>query len=195
MISGLGRSPGRGHGNLLQCSCLENPMDRGAWWATVHRVEKSQTGLNDFDFHFLGFPGSSAGKESTCSAGDPSSIPGSGRFPKEGIGYTLQCSWAFQVAQMVRNKTKQNKTDLLEEGMATHSSILTWRITMDRRAWWATVRGVAKSRTRLSTEHSTLGIFLRNFQCSCWFYLHRNPAGWLLSLAFHREGNRHRDAM
>ena len=40
--------------------------------------------------------------------------------------------------------------DLLEEGMATHSSILAWRILMDRGAWWATVHGVAKSRTRLS---------------------------------------------
>ena len=42
-IPGLGRSPGGGHGNPLQYSCLENPMDRGAWWATVHGVEKSQT--------------------------------------------------------------------------------------------------------------------------------------------------------
>ena len=40
---GLGRPPGGGHGNPLQCSCLENPMDRGAWWAMVHRVTKSQT--------------------------------------------------------------------------------------------------------------------------------------------------------
>ena len=40
-----GRSPGGRHGNPLQCSCLENPMDRGAWWATVHRVAKSQTWL------------------------------------------------------------------------------------------------------------------------------------------------------
>ena len=40
-IPGLGRSPGGGHGNLLQYSCLENPMDRGAWRATVHRVAES----------------------------------------------------------------------------------------------------------------------------------------------------------
>ena len=40
-----GRSPGRGHGNLLQYSCLKNPMDRGAWPATVHRVAKSWTRL------------------------------------------------------------------------------------------------------------------------------------------------------
>ena len=42
-IPGLGRFPGGGHGNSLQYYCLENLMDRGAWWATVHRVAKSQT--------------------------------------------------------------------------------------------------------------------------------------------------------
>ena len=45
LIPGLGRSPGGGYGNPLQYSHLENPMDRGAWWATVHRVAKSQTRL------------------------------------------------------------------------------------------------------------------------------------------------------
>ena len=43
VIPGSGRSPGEGHGNPLKYSCLENPMDRRAWWATVHRVAKSQT--------------------------------------------------------------------------------------------------------------------------------------------------------
>ena len=43
LIPGSGRSPGRGHGSPLQNSCLENPMDRGAWQAAVHRVAKSQT--------------------------------------------------------------------------------------------------------------------------------------------------------
>ena len=42
-VPGLGRSLGEGHGNPLQYSCLENPMDRGAWWATVHGVVQSQT--------------------------------------------------------------------------------------------------------------------------------------------------------
>ena len=46
-IPGLGRSPGGGHGNPLQYSCLENPMDRGAWRAAVHRVAKSWTWLSD----------------------------------------------------------------------------------------------------------------------------------------------------
>ena len=47
-IPGLGRSPGEGNGNLLQYSCLEKPMDGGAWWAIVHGVAKSRTRLNDF---------------------------------------------------------------------------------------------------------------------------------------------------
>ena len=42
-IPGSGRSPGEGNGNPLQYSCLENPMERGAWWAAVHGVTKSQT--------------------------------------------------------------------------------------------------------------------------------------------------------
>ena len=50
-IPGLGRSPGGGHGNPLQYSCLENPMDRGAWWATVHGVAKIQTWLKQLSMH------------------------------------------------------------------------------------------------------------------------------------------------
>ena len=51
LILGLGRSPGGGHGNPLQYSCLENPMDRGAWQATVHGVAKSQTQLSELAQH------------------------------------------------------------------------------------------------------------------------------------------------
>ena len=51
---GLGRSPGEGNGNPLQYSCLENPMDGGAWWARVHWVAKSRIRLSDFTF--LSFP-------------------------------------------------------------------------------------------------------------------------------------------
>ena len=46
-VPGLGGSPGGGHSNPLQCSCLENPMDRGAWQATVNGVANSQTRLSD----------------------------------------------------------------------------------------------------------------------------------------------------
>ena len=54
-------------------------------------------------YHYWGFPDSSVGKESACSAGDPSSIPGLGRSAGEGIGYPLQYSWASLVAQLVKN--------------------------------------------------------------------------------------------
>ena len=53
-VPGSGGSPGEGNGNLIQCSCLENPMDRGAWQATVHRVTKSRTELSNFTFTFTG---------------------------------------------------------------------------------------------------------------------------------------------
>ena len=55
-IPGWGRSPGGAHGNLLQYSCMENPMDRGAWWAIVHGVAKSQTqmrGLSTAEGHLV----------------------------------------------------------------------------------------------------------------------------------------------
>ena len=51
LTPGLGRSPGGGHGNRLQYSYLENPLDRGTWWAIVHRVAKSQTQLMQLSTH------------------------------------------------------------------------------------------------------------------------------------------------
>ena len=53
LIPGLERSPGEGNGNPLRCSCLENPMDRGAWWATVHGVAKSQTGQRETNTYWV----------------------------------------------------------------------------------------------------------------------------------------------
>ena len=85
-------SPGEGNGTPLQYSCLENPMDGGAWWAAVHGVAKSRTRLSDFTFTF--------------------------HFHS------------------------------LEKEMATHSSVLAWRIP-GTGAWWAAIYEVAQSRTRL----------------------------------------------
>ena len=84
----------------------------------------------------LDFPDSSVGKEPTCSAEDPSSIPGLGGSPGEGLGYPLQYSWISLVAQLVKNTPAMWETwvwslgweDLLEKGKTTHSSILAWRI-------------------------------------------------------------------
>ena len=53
LFPGLGRSPGIGNGNPLQYSCLENSMNRGAWWATVQGVTKSQTRLSKEHFHII----------------------------------------------------------------------------------------------------------------------------------------------
>ena len=62
-----GRSPGAGNGTPLQYSCLENPMDRGAWWAAVHGVAKSRTRLH-FHFHFsLSCIGEGSGNPLQCS--------------------------------------------------------------------------------------------------------------------------------
>ena len=55
LIPGLGRVPGEGHGNQLQCPCLENPMDKGTWWAMVQRVSKSQTRLKQLNWCCLGY--------------------------------------------------------------------------------------------------------------------------------------------
>ena len=101
----------------------------------------------------LAFPDSSVGKESTCNAADPDLMPGSGRSPGERIGYPLQCSFGFpQPKELVKNSPAIRETwvqsldweDPLEEDMATRSSILAWRIPVDREAWQATVSGVAK---------------------------------------------------
>ena len=51
LIPGSGRSPGGGHGNPLQYSCLENPMGRGTWWATVHRVTENWTQMKRLSMH------------------------------------------------------------------------------------------------------------------------------------------------
>ena len=69
----LGRFPGEGNGNPLQYSCLENPMDGGAWCRLLSMGS-----------------GGSDGKESSCNVGDQGSIPGLGRSPGEWKGYSLQ---------------------------------------------------------------------------------------------------------
>ena len=86
--------------------------------------------------YILENPDSSVGKESTCSAGDPVPIAGSGRSAGEGTDYPLQYSWASLVVQLVKNLPAVLETwvqsldweDPLEKGKTTHSSILAWRV-------------------------------------------------------------------
>ena len=89
-VSGSGGSPGEGNGNPLQYSCLENPTDGGAWWATIRGVTKSRTRLSDFTLK--GFPGGAVVKNLPANSGDTGSIPGLGGSPGEGNGNPFQCS-------------------------------------------------------------------------------------------------------
>ena len=85
----------------------------------------------------MGFFHSSVGKESACNAGDLGSVPGLGRSPGEGKGYPLHYSWAFLVAQLVKNPPAVWETwvlslgweDPLVKGKATHFSIMAWKIS------------------------------------------------------------------
>jgi len=89
---------------------------------------------------YMGFPGSSVGKESACNAGDPCLIPRLGRSAAEVIGYPLQYSWASLVTQLVKNPPAMRETwvrslgweDPLEKGKAAHSSIPAWRMPWTR---------------------------------------------------------------
>ena len=115
--------------------------------------------LHLFLYSSVGLSGSSAGKESACNAGDPGSIPESERTPWKGIGYPFQYSWASLMVQMVKNPPAMWETwvqslsheDPLEEEMATHSSILAWRIPWTEEAGGLQCVG-SQSRTRLSVS-------------------------------------------
>ena len=99
---------------------------------SVHEAPGSISGISTWETLFMAFPNGSVGKESACNAGYPSSIPVSRRSAGEGISCLLQYSWAFLVAQLVKNLPAMRETwvqslgweDPLEKGKATHSSIL-----------------------------------------------------------------------
>ena len=120
LIPGSGRSPGEGNGNPLQYSCLENPMDRGAWQATVHGVARVGHDLVTKPPLPvpLGFTGGSVVKICACQAGEVGSIPG--------------------------------QEDPLEKQMATHSSILVWRTPWTEETEGLQTIGIAQSWTQLS---------------------------------------------
>ena len=138
-IPGLGRAPGEVNGYPPQYSCLEGYSPGSHKEADItERLTLSLTlkKTATFTLIYAGFPGSSVAKESTCNAGDPSLIPGSGRSAGEGIGYPLQFLRFSLVAQLVKNLPAMWETwvpslgweDPLEKGKATHSSVLAWRI-------------------------------------------------------------------
>ena len=114
----------------------EDPLEKGM---RTHSSITVPSWVWYYHLH-LGFPGSSGGEEPTCKAGDSGSIPGLGRSPGEGTGYPLQYLLVSLMAQTVKNLPAMwdtwvwslNWEDSQEGHMATHSSILAWRIPMDR---------------------------------------------------------------
>ena len=97
----------------------------------------------------MGFPDNSVGKESTCNAGDPGSIPGSGRSAGEGIGYPFRYSWSSLVAQLVKNPPTMQETWV--------AKIPQRRERLPTTVFWpGEFHGVAKSRTELSDFHFQL---------------------------------------
>ena len=113
---------GEGNGNPLQCSCLENPRDGGAWWAAVSGVAQGLTRLKRLSCSssmLIGFPGGSVGKETACNAGDARDM---GLIPELG------------------------RSSGREHGNPLQHSCLENR--MVRGAWWATVHR-SQSRARL----------------------------------------------
>ena len=111
-------------------------------------------------------PGSSTGKEAACDAGDPGSIPGSGRSPRERVGYPLQYSWVSLVAQAVKNSPAVQETwvqslgweDPLEKRTATHSSILAWKSP------WTEEPGRLQSRGSQRVRHDWAAFNIYFFQ-------------------------------
>ena len=105
-IPGSGRSPGEGHGNPLQCSCLENLRDRGAWWAAVYGVAKSQTRLKRLS--------SSSNIDSY--------------YFKLNMTFCIQNRMLILRPQLIKPVSQPFHFHAVEKEMATHSSVLAWRI-------------------------------------------------------------------
>ena len=130
---------------------LPSPCDQ-------NQTETTKKNITSQYFWIYGRPDNSAGKESTCNVGDPSLISGLGGSPGEGIGYPhssiLGLPWWLSWWRITCNGETWVRSlgweDPLEEGMAPHSSILAWRIPMDRGAWQAVAHRVSKSWAWLS---------------------------------------------
>ena len=157
--------------SLVQCSCgistgqWDTSQDTGKSAHTDFYWLKIQSNSNQNFFSLktsISFPDSSVGKESACNAGNPSSIPGLGRFPGEGIGYPLQYPWASLVAQLVKNPPAKWETWVQSRGWEDLGSVLgLGRSSGEGKGYPlqysglenpmdCMVHGVAKRRTRLS---------------------------------------------
>ena len=118
------------HDSIIQTSSLCKKWNIQKDWEGKRRWRVNSSLL--LISYIFCFPDSSVGKESTCNEGDLGLIPGSERFPGEGIGYPLQYSWASFVTQLVKNPPTMWETrvweDPLEKGKAIHFRISAWRV-------------------------------------------------------------------
>ena len=166
----IGGSCGEGNGIPLQYSCLENPMDGGAWWAAVHRVDKSRTRLSDFTFtfHFHALEKEMVTHSSVLAwripgMGEPDGLPSVGlhRVGHDSSDLAAAAaggSWASQVALAVKNLLA-DAGDVRDLGLTPgserfpgggHGNPLEYSClenSMDRGVWQATVHSLAKSGT------------------------------------------------
>ena len=151
LIPGKGRSPGECNGNPLQYSCLENPMDGGVWWSTVHGVAKETdtTERLHFHIHTLGLPWWLSGQESTCQCRRH-------RFN----------SWVRKLPW----RRKWQPTSVFLPGKP-----------MDRGAWWATIHRVAQSQTQLKrlSMHACMNSVYMSIPISQVILLLHTVTSWL----------------
>ena len=141
--------PGGGHGTPLQYSCLENPMDGGAWWAAVHGIAKSQTRLSNFTFtfHFHALEKEMATHSSVLAW----RIPGTaqpGGLPSMG-SHRVGHDWSDLAVAAAAARQRTRWLDSITDSMDMNVSQL-WEMVKDREAWSAAVHGIAKSWTQLS---------------------------------------------
>ena len=135
----LGRSPGEGNGNPLQYSCLENPVDRGACWAAVYGVTQSRTQLKRLSMNACIGEGNGNPLQYSCL---------------EKISRDRGAWWAA-VYGVAQSRTRLNDFTFtfhfhaLEKEMATHSSVLAWRIPETEEPSGLSSMGVTQSWTRL----------------------------------------------
>ena len=139
---------GEGNGNPLQYSCLENAVDRGAWWAAVHGVTKSRTRLSNFTFtfHFHALEKEMATHSSTLAwkipwMEEPGGLQSMGSLR---VGH----DWATSLSR-------------IGEGNGTPLQYSCLENLRDGRAWWAAICEVAQSRTRLKQLSSKMIVWFR----------------------------------